>query len=262
MRRTVLFALCLSLAGCGGGLKYVIDGQFLGDVPTDEKKNVFEAQVEVLRTQDEVHTARYQVALAAKEIEVTNREYDAAKIELDRAKAEKDFAVTTQDQNKIVPAEAKVEVARLAIDAAALKQTVVKAKQAYAAEQEALLNKRVMVDLAKVEQERVRVIVAKNKKPSADFDPKIYDQQVADLQQEYEAAKLDVDKKRAAVTEAENAYNEAKRALDAKMGISTTPTVSPVTTPPPATTTTVQQPAPAPQPAPQPAPEPAPAATP
>jgi hypothetical protein len=237
MRRNILglgILVVLAASGCGAStLKYVVDGQALGDIPVTEKAAVFEAMGAANRTQDTIWVAQYQQALAQKEIDAAANEYEMAKLELDRAKSEREFAVGTKDQNKLVPADARLEVARLGLDTAGLRRDVVKARLELTRLEEKAAERQLLADLARVELVKAQLAVSKGKKPSPDFDVQRFDRQYAEVQHDCEKGRADVEQQQVEVTKHENTFHEKKRDLDAKKQPAATPPVT--TTPPPAT---------------------------
>ena len=112
MKRLPIF-LALSLAACGGSLKYSIDDNTIASTTTEERAPINAARDEQNRAQDELRTAENGLKTAENDLDLAENEYKTAKLAKDSAKLNRQAAEQSGDMNRKNKAEREYTAAEL-----------------------------------------------------------------------------------------------------------------------------------------------------
>lgn len=212
-----------SAAGCSGAPKYVIQDSVLASIAVDQKGPLLQAQQEMSVAREEEVKATADRRAALSEQDIVENEEKGAGLQVDSAKVALAAAELSGDLNKKAVAERDLKHADLGLQVAVSKAKWAKAK---------ILMQTAALDAAeahagsaatKAELEKARLALAKNIKPSDDFNIANFESQNLDRQRRYEDALVKVDGRRNDVATALGKFTALKQQFDAEA-----PALSPV----------------------------------
>jgi chromosome segregation ATPase len=195
-------------AGCGGGLKYKIDDQLLYDVPVAEKQGMLAAEAEIAQAREEKNKAQADIARIDTELSQAESEYGIAKLELEKAEAGLKLAEQSKDLNRVNAMQEQLKLARLGKQVAAAKVDWLKRRRKAHKAHLMVTERHADLAVARYEQEKARLAQAKGKKPSPDFNPLNFDQQVINVQRQHSEAQQYAMKISGEASQLEVKYNQ------------------------------------------------------
>ena len=212
MNRSFALAFLLAVAGCGGhAAKYRFDDVAIAQVPIDDKRPIFEAEQAVpvakallLQREAEIEGTKNEIALAKLEL-------DRAKLQVESARLESQAAEKSHDTNRIAPAKGKESTADLGQRAAQAKVDMLEGKKDWQKEQRRLADLDIDAALARVENEKAKLAVAKNIRPK-DFRPEDYSNELSNRTLKVDGARRDVEAQKLTF----DRLTETYRSLDAR----------------------------------------------
>jgi hypothetical protein len=211
-----LAGAALTLAGCGGGLKYKVDDTALDAVPAGERQDVFAAQNEVEIAHSEQRTAQNQLEQLDRDLDVAKTEKQQADLEVQKAATEQESANASHDENRANASRHGKEVADEGVTAAQAKLDWLGEKKDWLKAASKAADAHQDAALAKVELEKAKLAKQKGIKPSGDFSVGNYEDQWKDKNDDWQSAKKKADSEEKDAKSSEEKWKNAS-AAQAKM---------------------------------------------
>jgi hypothetical protein len=206
---SLLFAIGLGLAGCGGGLKYKVDDTSLDAVPSSERQDVFAAQNEVEIAHSEQRTAKSQLEQLERDLDVAKNEKKQADLEVEKAATEQESANASHDENRANASRHGKEVADVGVKVAQAKLDWLDEKEDWLKLASRAADAHQDAALAKVELEKAKLAKQKGIKPSGDFSFDNYQDQWKDKNDDWQSAKKKADAEEKDTKEREEKWKSA-----------------------------------------------------
>jgi hypothetical protein len=210
----LLLVFCLSLAACGGSLKYTIDDNTLANTQGADREPINQARTEEMRAEDGLREAQRNEKVAENERDVAANDYKSAKLQKDSAKGNRQLAEQSGDVNRKNKAMKDYTVTEKASDEADAKAEWLNKKYKWAKTMREAAELLVQLDRAKIELEKARICAAKNIRPNDKFNVLEYEQQKLQYEQKFNERRRDADQMHADVDDKERKYLSKKSATD------------------------------------------------
>ena len=212
--RNLPLALLMTVAACGGSLKYSIDDNVLASVPAQQREPLNGARNDAMRAEDNLRETQRTEQNAKNELAIAENAYKSAKLSKETAKVNRQGAEQSGDFNRKNQASIEFAIADKATDEADAKVDWLSKKKKWATTMREAAEYQVAGNKSQIELQKARICAQNNIRPSEKFNVLEFEQQSLEKQQKYNDKRRDADELKVKVDDLERKWQNKKQTTD------------------------------------------------